>query len=99
LDPWYAGGVRGYVSPKVPTYTIKGGAHHLDLRAPHEADPEAVTWVREQEDRVIGEWVREYQPEWHGFKRSELEEQERKKKLYKDVAHGIVEDLNNFLQK
>jgi hypothetical protein len=38
LDPWRAGGVVEYVNLELPTYVIKGGAHHLDLRLPNEAD-------------------------------------------------------------
>lgn len=67
LDPWVAGGVVDYVSPKLPVYIIKGGAHHLDLRLPDDKDPEDVKWVRKNEANVIGGWVAAYQPEWSGY--------------------------------
>ncbi len=48
----------------IPVYNIRGGAHHLDLRLPNEAETDDVTnvnWVRTQECRLIGMWVDEYQ--------------------------------------
>lgn len=63
-----AGGVVDYVSPKLPIYIIKGGAHHLDLRLPNEKDPADLKWVRKNEGHVIGGWIAAYQPEWSGYK-------------------------------
>jgi len=61
LDPWRAGGVYDYVSLDLPAYVIKGGAHHLDLRLPNEADATTgVGFVREQETALIGHWIQQY---------------------------------------
>lgn len=47
-DPWKAGGVTEWVNIDTPVYIIKGGAHHLDLRLPTEADKgQDVEWVRD----------------------------------------------------
>ena len=53
LDPWYAGGVTDFVSYKLPYAIIRGGAHHLDLREPNEADPSDAVWVRQQHSDLI----------------------------------------------
>ena len=63
LDPWRANGVTDFVSLNIPVYNIRGGAHHLDLRLPNEAETDDVTnvnWVRTQECKLIGMWVNEY---------------------------------------
>lgn len=52
-----------FVSLNIPVYNIRGGAHHLDLRLPNEAETDDVTnvnWVRTQECKLIGMWVNEY---------------------------------------
>lgn len=92
LDPWRAGGVTGYVSHKLPTYTIKGGAHHLDLRLPDAADPEEVKWVRQQEDQLIADWIADYQQDWSGYKGASI---------YDKVADtkDSKENDNQFIQK
>lgn len=46
LDPWRAGGVLTDVNPNVVVRMIKGGAHHLDLREPNDADPADLTAAR-----------------------------------------------------
>jgi len=66
LDPWRAGGVQGdenfIINMKLPYYTIKGGAHHLDLRLPTQTDVGTdVEWVREAEARDIENFIAEYQ--------------------------------------
>lgn len=64
LDPWRAGGVNNYVSPDLPVYLIRGGAHHLDLRLPNattDTNTTDVYWVREQEKMLISQWVDDYQ--------------------------------------
>jgi len=55
--------VTDFVSLNIPVYNIRGGAHHLDLRLPNEAETDDVTnvnWVRTQECKLIGLWVNEY---------------------------------------
>lgn len=41
---------------------IKGGAHHLDLRLPTQADVGTdVEWVRASETKDLEGWILEYQ--------------------------------------
>lgn len=61
LDPWRAGGVNDFVNLDLPVYLIRGGAHHLDLRTPNPKDGHDVTWVRDQEMKMIKSWVLKYQ--------------------------------------
>lgn len=48
LDPWTYGGVLDFVNVNTPMFMIKGGAHHLDIREPTDADKGTdVEWVRD----------------------------------------------------
>ena len=63
LDPWREGGLNKNVTldgSGIALY-IESGAHHLDLRAPNDADPAAVTEARSIEMANIKKWISEYQ--------------------------------------
>lgn len=57
LDPWMDGGVNKDVSSSVVAILVKGGAHHLDLRASNKLDPPGVVTAREQERKIIRYWL------------------------------------------
>ncbi|KAJ7379589.1 Dipeptidyl peptidase 2 [Desmophyllum pertusum] len=57
LDPWRPGGVLEDVSPTLVTVLVKGGAHHLDLRASNPLDPATVTQARKQELELIQKFI------------------------------------------
>ena len=61
IDPWNAGGVKEFINFDLPTFMIRGGAHHLDLREPNDADGDDVKWVRKQEMDIIARWINDYQ--------------------------------------
>eukprot|EP01118_Nematostelium_gracile_P017240 TRINITY_DN7306_c0_g1_i1.p1 TRINITY_DN7306_c0_g1~~TRINITY_DN7306_c0_g1_i1.p1 ORF type:complete len:130 (-),score=35.88 TRINITY_DN7306_c0_g1_i1:39-428(-) len=58
LDPWSGGGVLQSVS-EMDAIFIHDGAHHLDLRAPNEADPQSVIKARQIEETYITQWILE----------------------------------------
>lgn len=63
LDPWRAAGITTLPAAAPASITIRiieQGAHHLDLRASHPADPPWVTAVREEELAAMREWIQEW---------------------------------------
>lgn len=60
LDPWSGGGVLQTDNPKIYIIIIPEGAHHLDLRSSNPKDPASVIQAREQESKIIGQWIAEY---------------------------------------
>jgi len=61
LDPWHGGGfLDPWDNASCPVLLMKNGAHHLDLRGPHAADPPDVTATRAEEQRVIKGWIDDY---------------------------------------
>lgn len=59
LDPWRSGGVLKDLSPSLIAITVKGGAHHLDLRAANKADPQSVIDARLRITKIIMQWMEE----------------------------------------
>jgi len=57
LDPWHGGGFLKSPGPSLPAILIPHGAHHLDLRSSNPADPQSVILAREQEVKIIQQWV------------------------------------------
>jgi lysosomal Pro-X carboxypeptidase len=61
LDPWAAGGVTDNMdNPSLHIIKVQYGAHHLDLRGSHPADPAPVTAARAQEMDIVKQWVKQY---------------------------------------
>ena len=57
LDPWSFGSVLTNLSDTLTAVIIEGGAHHLDLRAAHPADPQSVIDARNVEKAHIRMWI------------------------------------------
>jgi len=57
LDPWHPGGILSDVNENVYGILIDQAAHHLDLRLPHEEDPESVRQVRARETQIFRQWM------------------------------------------
>ncbi|XP_057318378.1 lysosomal Pro-X carboxypeptidase [Microplitis mediator] len=60
LDPWSGGGVLRNLSSSAVAIIIPEGAHHLDLRGAHPADPYSVIKAREYHKYYIKKWIKEY---------------------------------------
>ncbi len=64
LDPWHGGGFlkdSDFVKDDHGKHWIRlwKGAHHYDLRGPHPDDTDEVLRVREYEEKVIWNWIKD----------------------------------------
>jgi pimeloyl-ACP methyl ester carboxylesterase len=63
LDPWRAAGIQSVPRgshDSIIVRTIKGGAHHFDLRPSHPLDPPSVIEVRNDEMAAMEKWIQEW---------------------------------------
>jgi lysosomal Pro-X carboxypeptidase len=60
LDPWSGGSVLEDISETIVALVAEKGAHHIDLRAATEEDPEWLVELRETEIEVIKGWIDNY---------------------------------------
>ncbi|XXG64734.1 hypothetical protein AAC387_Pa05g2605 [Persea americana] len=60
LDPWSGGSVLQDVSKSVVALVTEEGAHHIDLRATTNGDPDWLIEQRESEIDLIEDWIENY---------------------------------------
>lgn len=60
LDPWNGGGILSTTNPTIKPILIKGGAHHLDLRASNPLDPQSVIDARNVHKQQIHKWIAQW---------------------------------------
>jgi hypothetical protein len=62
LDPWRAGGLTHAVpgNPNIDVIIIHGGAHHLELREPNDADPQDAKDTRKLISDRIQAWIEDW---------------------------------------
>ena len=60
IDPWISGGVTTKINDNIVVKVLQGGAHHLDLRLPNDADPQDVKDGRDQFKTQILTWINEW---------------------------------------
>ncbi|PON92157.1 Peptidase S [Trema orientale] len=63
LDPWSGGGVLKNISKSIVALVTDEGAHHLDLRASTNEDPEWLVEQRATEIELIKSWLNDYYQE------------------------------------
>lgn len=60
LDPWSGGSVLQNISDSIPALVTELGAHHIDLRASTDGDPQWLVEQREAEIKLIKGWIDDY---------------------------------------
>ncbi|KAI4383446.1 hypothetical protein MLD38_009281 [Melastoma candidum] len=60
LDPWSGGGVLQNISDSVVALITEEGAHHIDLRAATDEDPDWLIEQRQTEVNLIKKWLDDY---------------------------------------
>lgn len=63
LDPWSGGGVLKNISETIVALVTEEGAHHIDLRASSNEDPDWLLQQRETEINLIEKWIYSYYQE------------------------------------
>ncbi|KAF8404809.1 hypothetical protein HHK36_009699 [Tetracentron sinense] len=63
LDPWSGGSVLQNVSETIVALVTEEGAHHIDLRASTDEDPDWLVEQRASEIKLIEGWVNNYYQE------------------------------------
>ncbi|PIA25035.1 hypothetical protein AQUCO_13300024v1 [Aquilegia coerulea] len=63
LDPWSGGGVLQNLSETIVALVSKEGAHHIDLRASTDDDPDWLVEQRKSEIKLIKSWIKNYYQE------------------------------------
>ncbi|KAL6012825.1 hypothetical protein ACLOJK_003314 [Asimina triloba] len=63
LDPWSGGGVLQNISESIVSLVTAEGAHHIDLRAATDDDPDWLVEQRKSEIELIKGWIDEYHKE------------------------------------
>lgn len=96
LDPWSGAGVLTNISSTVIAVVIPEGAHHLDLRAANEDDPQSVIDARKFYELTFSKWIFEFQAK-------ELKRQETHRKLrsfqQKQQSNKVDNEISRFLQE
>lgn len=60
LDPWSGGGVLQNISESIVALVAPEGAHHIDLRASTNEDPDWLVDLRATEIKLIKGWIGDY---------------------------------------
>ncbi|KAK7330920.1 hypothetical protein VNO77_25126 [Canavalia gladiata] len=60
LDPWSGGSVLQNISESVVSLVTEEGAHHIDLRASTQNDPDWLVKQRKTEIKLIEDWISNY---------------------------------------
>ncbi|KAK2410390.1 lysosomal Pro-X carboxypeptidase [Trifolium repens] len=60
LDPWSGGSVLQNISESIVSLVTEEGAHHIDLRASTENDPDWLVEQRATEIKLIQGWISDY---------------------------------------
>lgn len=60
LDPWSGGSVLQNISKSIVSLVTEEGAHHIDLRASTENDPDWLVEQRATEVKLIQGWISDY---------------------------------------
>lgn len=87
LDPWSAYGVLDNADvPHCNVIRIPSGAHHLDLRAANDADPEDVKNARASQMEIIQKWI----SQWEFFPNLGVRKPGKSSRSFRDVFVYLI---------